>query len=528
MLDNYLADGHEASGYFDDNRGLASRMLGYGPFSWLPWYSRHVVQPLGERVASSKFFNYVDSFVNNRPLKPSAITTSDGFNKTVDMSGRRSGRGRGMTGRPGGYTGFNRYFENNRPVPWRGLPPRARTAWIDRYNRPKGGRGRMDFRGYYGPHGAAARRNTTGPGTRSNVRIPPTQRGRTMFRNAPTNFGSRVKGNSKVKMINVRGRRGGDYSILKQRIFVGAIVFKATTGATNWVMTGGSDNGGQWYIKGDSVYMNGNSIATICGLYEHYRMVKCCAEFITRLATTDTTCLVWGTSDDPLVFKRINTTNATTNLAKTDLLKLQKSGCFNAWTPRTCIDLKMVRKWLFTASQDLNNQVFNYSDSAATQRDAYAGVLGVMVEGTTPGSDTTVCNVFMDVIMHVKGIDVVTAATLSSTSSSSVGSMTEDDMCAMVERALALGETGHFDTKRFVSDFKKKRPVASARSLSLEVEHPRVDELEDLVFDEAKRRENEVLEAERRRLSTGVSAFSLFTRDSNKKSSSNKSTRSDN
>lgn len=367
---------------------------------------------------------------------PSAITRTDGGKDSQKMPNRRNDGKKPAWYGPG--KNQFKYWTKGKVTPWGRLTSAQKNnAYI--------------FRSGYGKRGFS---KVGSQNPRQRARGAMTVRGRggrsgtVRTYRAPTNYAVQQRGGGNYASRPIR-TMGGSGRVMRYKAFVGTLVFKTGTGFTDLTINAFNCGGQVYFNPSIAQYFGSTPFQIQARLYEHFKWVSLCLELSTRLPTTDTTGVVWGASDDPLYFKKVGVANSTVNVTKATLLAMSRSGTFNAWTPRVCVPLPIDRRWKFTAGPDVGAGAFDFGDSSSAQRDSYGGCVGITLEGTTPGADLQVANVWFDQKILVRRI-----GTGATTQVNAHEIKVPLDKKEKYDKAMALVEDDNFDVDRCLADLK--------------------------------------------------------------------------
>jgi hypothetical protein len=359
--------------------------------SWLigdnsaPWYDRYNLRglDLGKHPIEPEYYvAKVGSQSEPVVSDSSAVTPRDEFKIDSNMPGTRA---------------FNTRIYNSRIDAAAAVKGRSTKGWF--VGKIQSGPNKGKFRwmkeggGLFKPRGKNSGVSKRGGGARRGRgnRSQTTRTGRVGLARAPTNFGAMVKGGSSFDQAAMRG----DSTRLKWKYYLGDLIY-TTTGTTSFTVNG-SNNQGQWYCHpANQAYSGASPATTQASFWSQYKIHKACLRFTTRVSVNTDYAVNWATCDDPEIWRSLSVASSTTTITKAMLLSLPQSGTWNGWLPLYCVNVPVKKSWLYVSNQDGGNALFSYADSAALQRQSYAGTFAFRVEGTLPASDTTISNVFVE------------------------------------------------------------------------------------------------------------------------------------
>jgi len=325
---------------------------------------------------------------------------------------------------------------------------------------------------------------------------------------APVNSGNAYGGNT-FGMRNV-GRPGvRDCNRVVTRVYLGTLGIYNPSGDTSFAIqppSGGAvENKGNFYFcPTNGAYMSYCSLLTMARLYTWYWINKVSFDFETLLSPGQQNAYrcVWGFVDDPLFMRTfVSGYNPAATNTKAIVLSLNPSKSQPLFVPKFTIGpparfYKNKKFWL--RGPDLE-EIINVStaSSQSLDRQSYAFGMILMVDGPTPTSNLNVADVFMNIDIDL--CDLTTAQTLDLENSTALSQKRTGDSAPSKFSA----------EQKFVPNQQEQLDALNARLKDLEVKGLKEEsDLEIWEPTEVERKKEEV------------------TQPGQKKSSSNKSTRS--
>jgi hypothetical protein len=177
------------------------------------------------------------------------------------------------------------------------------------------------------------------------------------------------------------------------KFYLGQVSMSAT-GNTNFIVNS-TNNGGQWYFSvANAAYVGANPIQAIARYFDSWFMNGLTIEWATNLNATGnpyniTWCLCAGVDH----FERLGL-GATSTPTKEQITFMSNSRTFGAWVPTMYIDLPRLNTKLATSDPNGYNNVMNFTQSIAAERQSIAAVMGIRADGITPASTLVLGDLF--------------------------------------------------------------------------------------------------------------------------------------
>lgn len=226
---------------------------------------------------------------------------------------------------------------------------------------------------------------------------------------APTAASTLNQGN-RVKFST--GTKGG--CRIMTRLFIGKLVF-TTTGTTVLIpsATLAEDTSGQWYGNvASNVYMGDSAVPKISQYFDNYLVHS--AEMVYSSSTLPSANykITWCACNSSDHWERIGVANGTAQPKKAEILAMPNSWDFNAWLPEKRIRFPPNRRLLYTATPEGAGLPFDYNANSAAERQSYWGTMGVRVDGTSPGANIDVGDLFLEIDFELIGMTGAYAASV--------------------------------------------------------------------------------------------------------------------
>jgi len=353
------------------------------------------------------------------PWESPAVTSRGDFKiaEQVKMSGR-GGKKKGI---------------GARKARKRAMMTRAKSKAIVRKNKKV-------FRAHRGRKNTPARRTMGGirRGGRGKLYTAPLAQGRAYAGNGTIRMGA-----SAMKNCNR----------VRTRIYLGSLGMATGSGATYWFNNAATpvDNKGNWFFcPTNSFYMNLNQFNTLSRMYQTYSLENVSFDFESLLTPGQTNGyrVVYGFVEEPNMLETfIPSYSPSTVNTKNQVLSLTPSKSVPAWVADFTIAPPKkfyYNKLLQLRGTDLTTGITTSSLSyVAVNRQNYAFGMLLVVDGPTPGANTLVSDIFMNVDINLCDLtapqvyDIVGGSTFSNSSTSSESKMSDMmDRLSILEKEL--------------------------------------------------------------------------------------------
>lgn len=241
-----------------------------------------------------------------------------------------------------------------------------------------------------------------------------------------TNYAGTYSTGTYCKLVNK-----GSYNEIHSRVRVAYVTLYYPEGSSTpilriWLSNGPSNSYGSYFLGGNSDYL-AEPVWDILTMWSEFRHQNVCFEFTPRVqgGTSSGFAVTWGFSADANYAQSHSFVHLTSlgNGYQTDeqsIAQMDGSTQFPAWVPTSCYDCtsKLDRKWRYVNGPD-QNTYFNPGDSAADQRQTYAGCLFMAGDenyrvDTSEVEEVILGSLYMKSIIGVREFTPVASASVTS------------------------------------------------------------------------------------------------------------------